>query len=91
VIADYTLSKYQASDGALVWSAKLDDSAAPLSITVSGGTVAVGSSECGSVGDPLEAAPVFPADKDHRDCRSLVLAPVPVATAGNPEMTRVVT
>jgi PQQ-like domain len=61
VAANYTVSKYQASDGTLVWSASLQPSDVPVSIAVSGDSVVVGASECGSVSDPAGALYAFSA------------------------------
>lgn len=61
VIASFTLFKYQASDGSLVWSADLNQSSAPLAIAVSGNSVVVGSSGCGSVSDPSGSLDAYSA------------------------------
>jgi hypothetical protein len=66
VIANFTLFKYQASNGTLVWSADLDQTSAPPAIAVSGNSVVVGSSGCGSVSDPAGSLDAYPRPAGRR-------------------------
>jgi hypothetical protein len=65
VIANFTLFKYQASNGTLVRSADLDQTSAPPAIAASGNSV-VGSSGCGSVSDPAGSLDAYPRPAGRR-------------------------